>query len=120
MSYHASLFRQGKDMMTPISIKPTASSLCISSQEQQRNLRQESLREQMEVMFWQECSQYKTKDYLIDCLDSCGNALPEREGVMSEQWRTRMCEWAYQCKLLSKPGVHSLVVAEAVEGISCQ
>ena len=91
-------------MMTSKPIKSTTStsSSCgyFASQEQCRILRQDSLREQLEAMFRQESSQYKTKDYLVTCLDSDGNTLPEREGVMSEQWRTRMCEWAYQCKLI--------------------
>lgn len=64
-------------------------------------LMKESLKERMEVMFWQEASQYRTKDYLANCTSSGadsgdGGEGPDREGVMSEQWRTRMCEWAYQ------------------------
>ncbi|CAB9516341.1 diatom-specific cyclin [Seminavis robusta] len=54
-------------------------------------------KEQMEVMFWQEISHYKTTDYLsfpASLPPICGGG--EREGVMAEQWRTRMCEWAYQ------------------------
>ena len=103
MSFQSTLFQQGATMMTPIStssvVVPSRGASSSSSQrEEDRKLQQESLREQMEVMFWQESAQYKTKDYLVDCLDSDGNVLPEQEGIMSEQWRTRMCEWAYQCK----------------------
>lgn len=59
----------------------------------------EELRERMEVMFWQEMMNYQTCDYL-----ACGSEVattgadPSREGVMNEQWRSRMCEWAFQCK----------------------
>ena len=109
MSFQSTLFQQGTAMMTPVSTSSVTSSRCASSaassfsqQEQDRKLQQESLREQMEVMFWQESAQYKTKDYLVDCLDIDGNVLPEQEGIMSEQWRTRMCEWAYQCKSIQR------------------
>jgi hypothetical protein len=60
-------------------------------------------KERMEVMFWQEVAHYRTTDYLAlpDTLPvlSCGG---DREAVMSEQWRTRMCEWAYQCKSMQQ------------------
>lgn len=56
-------------------------------------LHDECLKDRMEVMFWQELTQYRTTDYL----QMNSSASPElEETIMSEQWRTRMCEWAYQ------------------------
>jgi hypothetical protein len=61
----------------------------------------EELRDRMEVMFWQESSSYRTCDYLA-CDDSALIAAgPERDLVMQDQWRSRMLEWAYQCKYSS-------------------
>ena len=79
---------------------PTTTDTQASPQEQHCQLLKESLRERMEVMFWQEATHYSTKDYLVECGPSSSL---EREGVMSEQWRTRMCEWAYQCNLTIAP-----------------
>lgn len=55
-------------------------------------LHDECLKDRMEVMFWQELTQYRTTDYLQ------ANHLIEvdADSIMGEQWRTRMCEWAYQ------------------------
>ena len=56
-------------------------------------------KERMEVMFWQESAHYRTTDYLAlpDTLPGLSFG-DDSDGVMSEQWRTRMCEWAYQCE----------------------
>lgn len=66
-------------------------------------LHHETLRERLDVMFWQEVAQYRTSDYLEypqqHLSSSCGDFQLDGEGIMGEQWRTRMCEWAYQCKL---------------------
>jgi hypothetical protein len=62
----------------------------------------EDLRDQMQVMFWQENSNYRTSDYLGVGTSTSKKSTPpspaEKETVMNEQWRSRMCEWAYQCK----------------------
>ena len=60
----------------------------------------ESLRDLLEVMCWQEVAQYRTCDYLaVDNDDNLSHYFPDfPDGLMGEQWRTRMCEWAYQCK----------------------
>jgi len=58
----------------------------------------ESMREQMEIMFWQEARHYRTTDYLATINSSVVGVCADQDSFMSEQWRTRMCEWAYQCK----------------------
>lgn len=58
-------------------------------------LHHEVLQERLDMMLWQEVTQYRTVDYL-DRHDPSQDENYGVDCVMSEQWRTRMCEWAYQ------------------------
>ena len=77
-------------------------------------LHHDTVRERIDVMLWLEVSQYRTADYLAYdqhlSQTLCGEDL--EDGLMGEQWRTRMCEWAYQCKHLRQLGCGCFLLPE--------